>query len=161
MITLGLIYVVLFTAIFILIVGSYIGLSQMFEKADEPAWKAAIPIYNVYTLFNITWRKLWFWVCIVDVLVMIIAYIYIYIATFNLVFLGETINSSLIFALSLVCIITLIIACVIGIMLNYHIASAYSDSVFLMTLGLTFFGGIFYMVLGFGCYEYMLEDEYE
>lgn len=43
----------------ILTVIAIIGLWRMFEKADEPGWKALIPFYNAYTMFRIAGRNGW------------------------------------------------------------------------------------------------------
>ncbi len=36
-----------------------IALWKIFVKAGEPGWAALIPLYNVYTLFKITWGSGW------------------------------------------------------------------------------------------------------
>lgn len=42
-----------------LVVLVVVALWKMFEKADEPGWKAIIPLYNTYTMFRIAGRSGW------------------------------------------------------------------------------------------------------
>ena len=39
-----------------------LGLGRMFQKAGEPAWKAWIPVYNLYILFKCCWNAKMFWI---------------------------------------------------------------------------------------------------
>ncbi len=43
---------------------SAVGLGRMFRKAGEPAWKAWIPIYNLYILYKRCWNAKMFWIWI-------------------------------------------------------------------------------------------------
>ncbi len=45
-----------------LIVGiiAVIAIWRVFQKAGQPGWAAIVPIYNLYTLFKITWGNGWF-----------------------------------------------------------------------------------------------------
>ncbi len=43
----------------VLLVFVTVGLWQMFEKAEEPGWKAIIPLYNTFILFRIAGRNGW------------------------------------------------------------------------------------------------------
>ena len=42
-----------------------LGLGRMFRKAGEPAWKAWIPVYNLYILFKLCWTTKMFWIWLV------------------------------------------------------------------------------------------------
>lgn len=48
------IYMVILLAIAVI---SLISMWKIFAKAGEAGWKALIPIYNMYILFQITWGK--------------------------------------------------------------------------------------------------------
>lgn len=39
-----------------------LGLGRMFQKAGETAWKAWIPVYNLYILFKCCWNAKMFWI---------------------------------------------------------------------------------------------------
>ncbi len=47
---------------FITIVGTFVGLYAMFEKAGVPGWKALVPIYNAYMCTQITGKSIWWFV---------------------------------------------------------------------------------------------------
>lgn len=38
-----------------------VGYWKMFEKAGEKGWKALIPVYNEYVMFDIAWDAKYFW----------------------------------------------------------------------------------------------------
>ena len=50
----SIIYMVILLAIAVI---SLISMWKIFAKAGEAGWKALIPIYNMYVLFQITWGK--------------------------------------------------------------------------------------------------------
>ena len=46
----------------IIFIIAVVGLWKIFTKADQPGWKAIIPIYNVYILTKIIGRPGWWWI---------------------------------------------------------------------------------------------------
>lgn len=145
-------YIVICTTAVCVYLGYYVGMSQLFVKAGEKPWKAIIPFYSDYTMFKLTWKKMWFWIYVALEVIFIISVVTIYICA-----LITPSNSSA----SDIFITTVIITCILGALFlglfyayMYHIAKAYSDEPVGMTFGLIFLTKIFYMILGFGHYEY-------
>ena len=44
---------------FVILIFLIIVIAQLFKKAGKPGWIAVIPIYNLYTLFEIIWKNTW------------------------------------------------------------------------------------------------------
>ena len=57
---LGVIMLIVFAVAIFMIIANW----KIFEKAEKPGWAAIIPIYNMYTLFNIVGVNPW-WILIV------------------------------------------------------------------------------------------------
>ena len=106
-------------------------------KAGEPGWKGIIPIYNVYTLYKISWRTNMFWALLV--LELIAAIIQSISASLLLIFAGW---------------ICSLVGLVIAIMGLHQLSKAFGHGVG-FTLGLIFFSPIFLLILGFGGSQYM------
>lgn len=55
------VYFVMIYGMLLVFAGGFAGLSHMFSKANVQPFKAMIPFYNMYILFNLTWKKKYFW----------------------------------------------------------------------------------------------------
>ena len=63
----------------VLSIAAVVGMWMMFQKMNEPGWKAIIPFYNQYILCEKTMRNPWYWVRLFVVIIPIagwIAYFY-------------------------------------------------------------------------------------
>ena len=54
---------------------SIVGLWMMFQKANEPGWKAIIPFYNEYTLCKKVMGDPWYWLRLFVVIIPVIGWI--------------------------------------------------------------------------------------
>ena len=59
----------------ILSIAAVVGLWMMFQKMNEPGWKAIIPFYNQYILCEKTMRNPWYWVRLFIVIIPVIGWI--------------------------------------------------------------------------------------
>ena len=117
----------------------------VFSKAGISGWKSLIPIYSDYCTFKIAWKTSFFW--IVFVVGIISAFVSGNISGYTEA--GEAVPM-LLSLLSTVCGLTVM---VINLIMNISLAARFGHGV-LFGLGLTFFGPIFYMILGLGASEY-------
>lgn len=120
-----------------------IGLWKVFSKADEPGWKAIIPIYNIYILYKIAWKPSMFWVTV------ILGFVYSVTYSMGVAMMG----SLLAVLLLLISLAASIAALVISIMSYYKLSRSFGYGVG-YTLGLIFLFVIFILILGFGSAEY-------
>ncbi len=117
-----------------------IGLYKMFTKAGVAGWKAIVPIYNFYILFQISWKKSMFWI----LALMVIGGSFFYtlsITTMNVMFMY-------------LAWLFVIIAAVMKAVLAYNVSLAYGHGLGYF-LGLYLFDSIFIMILGFGSSRYV------
>lgn len=162
-------YMIFIIALTCLMCGSIAGLSHMFAKAGKKPWKAVIPFYNVYVLFDLSWSKhrFWFWlggaiayigansVMFVHVIISAIQkastsmYGYSSAGTdLSVIGIGSDIGLSLLaFAGFVVMLVFQIILC-IKVARSYGKGTGY-------VWGLMLIPAIFYMVLGFGSAWYL------
>lgn len=125
---LAIIGVILFIS-FILAVMSTVGLWKMFKKAGEPGWKSIIPVYNIYTLCQITGVNPW-WI--------VISFVGCFVVVF-IPFIG---------------FIGSIASLYFSIILAISIAKSFGkDEGF--GIGLIFLSPIFYLILGCGKSQYV------
>ena len=110
-----------------------LGLGRMFRKAGEPAWKAWIPVYNLYILFKLCWTTKMFWIWLV--------------VDFAGVLISRLNSDNLI--LTLIGIVLGIAAIVIMAKKCGHVARAYGRGTG-TAVGLFFLPMIFECILGFG-----------
>lgn len=75
---------------------SLVSLWKVFKKAGEPGWAAIVPLYNVYTMFKITWGSGW------KCLLMLIPFANIAIAILSMIKLAKVFGKSTGFAVGLV-----------------------------------------------------------
>jgi len=66
------IYVILSLAI---VVFAIITMWKIFEKAGKEGWRAIVPLYNAYTLFEITWGNGWYFLLLFLAIIPILGYI--------------------------------------------------------------------------------------
>lgn len=113
------------------------GLWKTFEKAGVSGWKALIPIYNFYILFEIAWQGKMFWVWLLFEVIGAVLDFYCY----------NGFGLYLSWALSLVGSIMLAV-------LWYNVSLAYGHGLGYF-LGLYFLNPLFIMILGFGSSRYV------
>ena len=110
---------------------------RIMVKAGEPGWKGIIPIYNVYSLYKISWKTSMFW------------------ALLGLELLSAIIQSASDgFMMSFVGWICSVAGLVIGIMGLHKVSKAFGHGAG-FTLGLIFLNPIFLLILGFGSSQYL------
>ncbi len=111
---------------------------KMFTKAGEKGWKAIIPVYSTYKIYDITWKGSMFWLSLAAGIVSSI-----------LVNIWPDSVVSLIIAT-----IVLVFALVISVMACFKMSKAYGHGVG-YGFGLLFLNTIFILILGFGKSEYV------
>lgn len=110
---------------------------RIFTKAGEAGWKGIIPVYNIYSLYKISWKTSMFWALLV------------------LELLSSIIQSASDgFLLSFVGWICSVAGLVIGIMGLHKVSKAFGHGAG-FTLGLIFLNPIFLLILGFGSSQYL------
>ena len=110
---------------------------RIMVKAGEPGWKGIIPVYNVYSLYKISWKTSMFWALLV------------------LELLSSIIQSASDgFLLSFVGWICSVAGLVIGIMGLHKVSKSFGHGAG-FTLGLIFLNPIFLLILGFGSSQYL------
>lgn len=119
-----------------------LGLGRMFRKAGEPAWKAWIPVYNLYILYKRCWTAKMFWIWLA------------------LDFVGMLVNklNSDNLILSLIVIVFGIASIVIMAKQCGRVARAYGRGIG-TAVGLFFLPMIFDCILGFGKSVYTAPEE--
>lgn len=112
-------------------IGGLVGTWQVFEKADEPGWKALIPGYNLYTLFSISWDAKYFWCFLVCGFVTLLLR-----------------DNTIIGSFPAMATVGLPIVCF------YHLSRSFEHGIG-FAIGLILLGPIFLMILGLGnsCYD--------
>lgn len=115
---------------------SIIPMWRIFEKADQPGWKAIIPVYSSYVLYKISWKPSMFFITLVlGIIASTLLQLNDYMA---LVVIGVIIN---------------IAVMVLGILSNHKISKSFGHGVG-FTVGLIFLSLIFLYILAFGSSEY-------
>ena len=107
---------------------------RIMVKAGEPGWKGIIPVYNIYSLYKISWKTNMF--LVLELLSSIIQ------------------SASDGFLLSFVGWICSVAGLVIGIMGLHKVSKAFGHGAG-FTLGLIFLNPIFLLILGFGSSQYL------
>ncbi len=123
---------------------------KLFEKAGEKGWKALIPIYNSYIYYKIVGMKKWFWA------VLIVSFVVSLITTL----LGQGTQAqdmdlstgAGVFSF-LLTLAMCIFAFTISVMYAIRTSRAFGHGG-LFAVGIFFFPGIFFLVLGFGKSKY-------
>ena len=140
-----------------------IALWKIFVKMGEPGWKAIIPFYSEYILFQKTWKTVYFFAQLVSTFGAIVA---LY-ASGALVMPNESENMVTGIGntpLLVVGVILFIIALVISVLSYYHLSKSFGHGVG-FTIGLLFLSIIFYLILAFDSSKYLgnltLEDDEE
>lgn len=115
---------------------SIIPMWRIFEKADQPGWKAIIPVYSSYVLYKISWKPSMFFITLVlGIIASTLLQLNDYMA---LVVIGVIIN---------------IAVMVLGILFNHKISKSFGHGAG-FTVGLIFLSLIFLYILAFGSSEY-------
>lgn len=114
---------------------------KIFEKADEPGWKAIIPFYSDYICYKISWKTSMFWISLVTIIVGS------FIANLDpsdkiMVYTGGIVT---------------FVGQAIEIMAMHKLSKAFGHGV-LFSLGLIFLDPIFKLILAFGSSEYMRNE---
>lgn len=126
--------------VFILVIGWYIlqviAYWKIFEKANEPGWKAIIPFYNTYTQYKFTWNTRAFWIVLIGGIV------------------GGILQETTEGIPSLLGTLIMLIVAIFNIISLNKLAKAFGHGVG-FTIGLFFLNPIFMLILGFGRDEYI------
>lgn len=131
--------------VYVALVGSYCaGLSLMFRKAGEHPAKSIIPIYNVYTLYELVWTKKKFMTWFVPSLVLIV-----------LSLITKALNIGAVSAIMLMLACLLIVF--FHILVSDKIAHAYGESTG-VTIGLMLLTPVYYLLVGCDGSQYMGND---
>lgn len=121
---------------------------KIFSKANQPGWKAIIPIYNSYIIFKIAWKARWF------VFNLIISAACIAVGSISIVYMTQA--NTLGMTLLYISLFILLIVLVIEILLNIKLSRVFGHGIW-FGLGLTFLSPIFLLILAFGKSEYSRE----
>lgn len=112
---------------------------RIFSKAGEAGWKAIIPIYGTYVLYQFTWTMQMFWMMIGS-----------YVLGFILMVAGMAVGVSV---LSFLGFAVMIIGVIIDLFQSHALSRAFGHG-FGFTLGLLFLTPVFLLILAFGSSEY-------
>ena len=118
---------------------------RVFDKAGIAGWKSLIPIYSDYCTYKIAWKTSYFWIVFAAGIVS--AFVSNSISGYTDA--GEAVP----FMLSLISTVCGLTVMVINLIMNLSLSARFGRGI-LFGLGLTFFGPIFYMILGLGTSEY-------
>ena len=129
---------------------------KIFEKANEPGWKALIPIYNLYIMFKIVNMKSWFWWLLgLSVVGYIIAAVNSSTSFYYMS--GVEVQYTNITAVPTIVVISMFVEAVIaiwaGIVYAYRTSKVFGHGLG-YTFGLIFLPNIFQLILGFGSSKY-------
>ena len=143
--------VILMLICFVLYVLMVIAQWKMFVKAGEPGWKAIIPVYNTYTLYEIVWDTRAFWIYLATCALYFVctAFSGAYVIEGNQILVtgqGNFIMDIIGFAASIGMLIFMVMSSV-------KTALAYGKGI-VFALGLLFLPNIFTLILGFGDARY-------
>lgn len=141
-----LIWFVLAIATYILIVAMYVARAELFRKAELPAWKSVIPVYNTYNFFTLSWSKTPFYYYLGGIILICLSIIPAILGTASL--------AGFMFAIGY------LIALILNIILMVKISFAYGKGGG-FAVGLIFLPHIFMVILGFGKSEYALGEKAE
>ena len=141
-------YVIYILAMLVLVGGGIAGMSHMFTKAGEKPWKAIIPFYYMYVLFDISWKKRNFWFWLVGEVLLVIG-----VGPLQWMVFDNGIDEvGVIF--SVMAIAGVVLTVVFQARLSLKIARTFGKGGG-YAWGLFFFSDIFYMILGFGSAQYL------
>lgn len=110
---------------------------KLFTKAGEAGWKAIIPVYSEFKLYDLTWKGYMLWILVA-------------LAVVSALLLTLTSNMFL----AVIGVILNIIGMIISIIAKVKLSKAYGHGVG-FAIGLIFFFPIFILILGFGKSEYV------
>ena len=149
--------------------GYYIGISivgilwiisfwRLFSKAGEKGWKAIIPIYNMYIMYKLFWKKMIF-------VVMLILYVAAFIGVcmmmygmtvslYSYAYYGGTEGAGVMMAGILILAASGIASFVLQIIFYSKLSASFGHGAG-FTVGLVFLSVIFLMILAFGSSQYI------
>jgi hypothetical protein len=136
---------------FILYVLMVVARWKMFVKAGQPGWKAIIPVYNTYTLYEVVWDTRFFWIYLATCLLYFVctAFSGAYVVQGNQIIVTGQGN----FFMDIIGFVASIGMLVFAVMSSVKTSLAYGKGV-AFALGLLFLPNIFYLILGFGDARY-------
>lgn len=153
--------IIIYFVEFIVIIGSFVALASIFNKAGEAMWKSVIPVYNMYTLFKISKKTRLFIGYIISLAILLIGSAIFVIKLFSTLF-----NSAMLFydysigfdgaaMISIIFVFAGWVGCtVFKIIMKYNLSKAFGHGGG-FTVGLVLLEAVFYMILGFGVDEYI------
>lgn len=122
----------------IMFILAVVGTYMVFQKVGEKGWKAIIPFYKDYVMFDLFWEKKYFWMQLAAAIVTAVATVAYKYNQFQVIAL-------MIFAVIMVS--SAITYLVLQIKLMNRLAKAFGHGTG-FTVGLVLFKGIFLMILG-------------
>lgn len=131
----------LISALFSLIAGilTLIAYWRIYTKAGEEGWKAIIPIYGTYVLYQFTWDIKMFWIMFGS-----------FFCGLILAVMGAVSGISLFVFIGLIAVL---VGIVIELFQSHALSRSFGHGVG-FTLGLLFLTPIFLLILAFGSSEY-------
>lgn len=112
---------------------------KIYKKAGEEGWKAIIPIYGTYVLYELTWDVKMFWIMFGS-----------FAAGLFLAFMGAASGISLLIFLGL---IVVLVGIAVDLFQSHALSRSFGHGIG-FTLGLLFLTPIFLLILAFGSSEY-------
>jgi hypothetical protein len=138
--TTGVLFTYLLIVLFFLVL-EVIAMWKIFAKAGEKGWKAIIPIYNIYVMYKVAWKTMFFWIFLG------ISVVGGFISGFIAGLTGNDPNI-------LLTILLLIPVLVLTIIYYHKISKSFGKGVG-FTIGLIFLGFVFMLILAFGSARYI------
>lgn len=135
-----------------------IALWKIFVKAGEKGWKAIIPFYNLYVLFKLVWRPLFFWLCLVltvvySVLNVVLQTNFMIVSRGTQTIVPSAMANPVFWILTIATFAIIIVLIVWSIKYMHYLSKAFGHGAG-WTVGLVFLFNIFLLMLGFGKSEY-------
>lgn len=109
---------------------------RLFSKAGQAGWKSVVPVLNVYTLYKICWKPVYFWLALLSSAAAAVCGVFIDLEQ------PQT-------ALALIAL-----SGVLYIVMNFKLAKAFGHGAG-FGLGLMLLHTLFVMVLAFGASQYV------
>ena len=134
---------------------SLVAYVKIYMKMGEPWWTAIIPIYSVYVLAKRIKAKTEFWISLGITVACVVLYAVLYIVA--IVARSRSNFVTAMFLAVLVFIFYSFVQVIISYIFNYKLSKAFGQG-HGFAVGLLFLNAIFSILLAFGNYNYVYED---
>lgn len=145
--------IIMFSLLFYVI--TVIATWRIFKKANEPGWKALIPIYNIYIMFKIAKMKNWFWWIILSTIALLV--VMFFDKTLEIFTMDEASLSNYNWDLHLSTVVMIAITCTVyfwtEIVYAWRTSKVFGHGL-PFAIGLFFFQPIFWLILAFDHSKY-------